>query len=803
MRGKIVLPGLLIGLLLFSLAGAANQGGCPIGQLQFPANVAFILDASNSMNKAFDDTTRLAVAKSALVELWGLLPEGTQIRISVYGHRVAKDFRSQSCEDIEALYPFQPLTAALRDDMTQALDGISAKGLTPLADALVRVSNDLAGLDGESVIVLVSDGEETCGGDPLVVAELLADRMPKVVLHIIGLDVEADAKETLRAIAEATGGQYRAAREGAQLYSVLSAQTVAPQVEPVSIPGVVRGIPAEYACLGVTNVIYGTEGDDVLYGTAENDLVFALGGDDLVIGLGGKDFLIGGAGNDILEGGDGNDALDGGSGDDVLFGGTGDDLLCGGLGEDSLEGEEGQDCLSGGDGYDVLLGGPGENLLYDNCNDGDILLEGAVSDRPCPGCPLPGTACPVPAPLCPAPAPPCPAPVESATCLPLPCPAPVGDKSVDEGAAIQLHGTVADNDCNVVSVVWCAERGRFDDATSLHPLYTAPYTECCDGEDVLITLAATDSCGASASDSFTLHVNNVNHAPTANAGEDIVVEECERIRLTCDAYDPDGDALSILWTADRGAFDDPTLLHPTYVAPITRWCEGEDVTLTMTVADSCGASTCDTMVVHVRNRNRQPIADAGEDLILDEGQSLKLMSSAAHDPDDDDLTYRWTIECGHGSFDEPYLLHPCFFTPFTDHCTGEDLVLRLTVIDACGASASDTVTVHVRNVNHAPTADAGPDIVVDECATVQLTCSATDPDGDALSYRWTAEGGRGTFDNPTALHPCYTAPRTENCEGETVLLTLTVSDACGSCVMDTMLVHVRNLNQPPTVKADP
>ncbi len=679
MHGKrLLLTGLLIGSLFFSLVAWAT-----------PENLVFILDASNSMNKPFDGESRLDVAKGALSELLEIFPEGVNVGLFVYGHRIAKSDREASCQDIEPLFSLLPFDASVGEEMTAAFLGVKAQGLTPLADALVAASNEISAFSGESAIVLISDGEETCGGDPLVVAHMIATMTPPTLLHVIGLDVEQQVRATMIAMAEATGGEYRDVSEAKDLFAALFAVISPPEQPTVPV------VPSEYACFGITSVVWGTEGNDTLYGTPGNDLIYGLAGNDLIIGLDGNDILLGGEGNDIIEGGDGNDVLIGDPGDDRLFGAAGNDVLCGGPGDDSLEGESGDDILYGGVGNDKLLGGPGNNQLYriDGC---DILLEGMVIEGPYPGCRCLSPSCPLAA-VCP----------PAAPIAPL-C-APPSGKYVNEGASIRLHGTVVDHDCNVAEVYWRAEAGRFDDPTSLEPIYYAPMTDRCEGEDVLLTLTATDSCGAKGRDSFSLHINNVNHLPVAVAGDDLAVDECASVQLTCSASDPDGDM----------------------------------------------------------------------------------------------LTYRWTAECDRGTFDDPTLLHPCYTAPATDRCEGEDIILRLTVTDECGASASDSVTVHVRNLNHPPVAVTGEDLVMDECASVCLTCSAYDPDGDMLTYRWIAECGRGTFDDPTLLHPCYTAPVTDRCEGEEIVLTLTVRDACGYSSSDSLTVHVNNLNLPPVVKADP
>jgi len=716
MRGKTLL---LVGFcvsLSFSLVAIAA-----------PDNIALILDASNSMNKPFDGNTRLAAAKEALVRLFGVLPDGVNVRLSAYGHRIDREDRVASCEDIEPLFPLRPFDQAAQGEITAALEQIVAKGLTPLSEALTEAGNALVGVEGESVIILVSDGEETCDGDPLVVAHMFAEMSPPIVVCVIGLDVDPQARETLQAIAEITGCGYRTVYEAEELFEALFAVVAPSEIEPTP-PAL--AIPAQYACWGITNVIRGTELNDNLYGTPGNDLIYGLGGNDLLMGLEGNDILLGGDGNDILEGGLGSDALLGEAGCDILLAGADDDILCGGPGDDSLEGEAGNDELCGGTGDDRLLGGPGENLLHHVAGN-DILLEGVVEEGPSASCRALNLSCPYatpcpPAPCPPAPCPPAPclpAPCQPAPCSPQPaaeptcptpaapivppCPVPSGVKSVDEGASIQLSGTTDDRDCNVVGVLWHAEKGRIDNPTSLTPIYCAPLTDRCEGEDVLITLTATDSCGATGSDSFILHINNVNRPPVAEAGDNAVVDEMRTVRLTCSGSDPDGDALTYYWSVDcgRGTLNDPTLLHPTYTAPPTEYCEGEDIVLTLTVTDACGASACDTAVIHVRDVNAPPLVDLGPNVSMDECTSIRL-TPVASDPECGELTYYWVAT--KGTFDNPSAATSSYTAPEVDSCEGEDVLVCVTVTDRCGASVQDSLAIYVNNVNLPPVVKADP-----------------------------------------------------------------------------------------------
>ena len=676
MRGKTwLLVTLLLGSLLFSgiALGASNS-------------IVFILDASNSMNKPLDNGSRLDSAKAALVDLWQTLPNGMNVGLYLFGHRVGKGDREASCQDIEPLFPIRPFDAATRDAMIAAVNAVQAKGLTPLADVLVQASQALSSAPGKHTIILVSDGEETCGGDPLTVAQMLATMNPPIVLHVIGLDVDPAVRESLTGMAEATGGSYYHVSQAQDLLAALTAATKVEQ-KPAK-----NQVPPEYAGMGITNVIYGTEGNDTLYGTPGNDLIFGLGGDDFIIGLDGNDILIGGDGNDIIEGMNGCDIISGGAGNDVIFGGNGDDRLCGDAGNDSIEGEAGDDVLSGGAGCDKLLGGDGLNLLY--ADDADTTLwQGKVMQGNCPPClpPATCTACPPPPP------PVSPAPIGCAPAV----------KSVDEGSTIQLHGTASDADCGIVSVLWSADQGSFNDPTSLDPMYTAPMVDCCDGEDVCVTLVATDNCGAKGTDSFVLHVNNVNHAPIIDAGSNIVVDEGSTIQLCATASDPDGDALKYHWSipCGKGELNDPILLNPVFTAPLTSACDGEDIVLMLTVIDSCGASTEDTVTIHVRNLNAPPIVKLGPGFSMKEG-TTSILHAVASDPECAPLTYYWTASTG--SFDNACSATPCYSAPLVSACEGEDVTISVTVTDPCGASASDSYVIHVDNVNTPPVVKADP-----------------------------------------------------------------------------------------------
>jgi hypothetical protein len=107
----------------------------------------------------------------------------------------------------------------------------------------------------------------------------------------------------------------------------------------------VTGTDERDVCGGRTPTIMGTEGSNLLLGTNGDDVINGGGGADLIAGQGGDDVICGGAGPDLVSGG---------TGDDVIFGGAGGDVLSGGNGNDTMHGGSDTDLLSGGSGTDTM-----------------------------------------------------------------------------------------------------------------------------------------------------------------------------------------------------------------------------------------------------------------------------------------------------------------------------------------------------------------------------------------------------------------------------------------------------------------
>jgi hypothetical protein len=155
------------------------------GELPAPAQtVEIVLDASGSMLAHLGPRRKIEVAREALDKLvTDELHPGDPVALRVFGND-----KPGSCETSIVL-PLAPLDPA---STTSLVDSIVPQNLarTPIAASLAEVGNDLAGAVGQKVVVLITDGEETCGGDPRAAISALAEANIDVRVNIVGFNVD-------------------------------------------------------------------------------------------------------------------------------------------------------------------------------------------------------------------------------------------------------------------------------------------------------------------------------------------------------------------------------------------------------------------------------------------------------------------------------------------------------------------------------------------------------------------------------------------------------------------------------------
>jgi hypothetical protein len=198
-----VRPGTARGSLRVVAASGATGAATDLGAVEV------ILDASGSMLQRLEGARRIDLARDALLGLTGeTLPDGVPFALRVFGHREADSCRT----DLEI--PLAPLD---RSRVAATIRSVEAKNLakTPIADSLRAVARDLAGASGPRLVVLVTDGEETCDGDPAAAIRELAAGGVEVRVNIVGFAIdELMLKEEFEGWARLGGGRYFDATDG-------------------------------------------------------------------------------------------------------------------------------------------------------------------------------------------------------------------------------------------------------------------------------------------------------------------------------------------------------------------------------------------------------------------------------------------------------------------------------------------------------------------------------------------------------------------------------------------------------------
>jgi len=185
-----------------------------------PDNIEIIMDASGSMlsQMAGSDRQRWQVAQEALTNLIsaGGISEQSAVALRTFGRQ-----RSRDCSDMEVM---QPLGRFDRDTLLNAVGAIKPVPFarTPLAASMRAASDDLAAAAGATALIVVTDGDETCDGDPAAEAANFVNGRPDRHVHVIGfaLDNPVDAPR-LQQIAANGNGVYLEANNSAELVEAL------------------------------------------------------------------------------------------------------------------------------------------------------------------------------------------------------------------------------------------------------------------------------------------------------------------------------------------------------------------------------------------------------------------------------------------------------------------------------------------------------------------------------------------------------------------------------------------------------
>ena len=207
------------------------------GLVYAQAPYLLIMDSTGSMEESLPNSsqTKMEAAKIAATDF----VDSTSGEI---GLRVFADCDSSGDYikgGIRVVENFTTDKASLKEKIGK----LEPQANTAIADALQEGNDYLTATRGSGTIIIITDGEETCGGDPVDLAGQIYQNGTGRV-HVIGFLLGDSAEKKARAIAAAGGGNYYGASDVGSLTSALGQITAENQSPPCCPAFVLPGLVA-------------------------------------------------------------------------------------------------------------------------------------------------------------------------------------------------------------------------------------------------------------------------------------------------------------------------------------------------------------------------------------------------------------------------------------------------------------------------------------------------------------------------------------------------------------------------------
>ncbi len=248
-------------------------------------------------------------------------------------------------------------------------------------------------------------------------------------------------------------------------------------------------------------------------------------------------------------------------------------------------------------------------------------------------------------------------------------------------------------------------------------------------------------------------------------------ESCE-IRAV--AYDPDGDELSYQWRATGG-----NISGQGATAIWTAPDNSDTYTITVEVTDGRGGRSEMQLSLGVVPNTPPAVESLAAKRARVNRAEFIVIECLASDADGDSLIYTWAATGGTFYGSGP-------ITAWESPLTLGAYTITVEVSDGRGGEASAQLTMEV-TVNHSPVIESltAEQMLVVFGNSTTVTCVASDPDGDKITYLWTAADGEISGEGPEVI---WTAP--DKC-GEYVTITVSVIDDRGGETSGELDIRVR------------
>ena len=203
-------------LLMMGIAFSSNA------QLQRDPNapepktrILFLLDGSGSMLAQWEGKQRIQVAKTILSELVDSLAtvKNVELGLRVYGHQFNKKY--QNCKDTKLEVSFAPKNHQI---LKNKLQDIRPQGVTPIAYSLLQATKDFKKEKNvRNVIIIITDGLESCDGDPCAISKQLQTKHIFLRPFVVGINMPLKYESQFNCL-----GKFHNAKSSKQLKKYLT-----------------------------------------------------------------------------------------------------------------------------------------------------------------------------------------------------------------------------------------------------------------------------------------------------------------------------------------------------------------------------------------------------------------------------------------------------------------------------------------------------------------------------------------------------------------------------------------------------
>jgi len=274
--------------------------------------------------------------------------------------------------------------------------------------------------------------------------------------------------------------------------------------------------------------------------------------------------------------------------------------------------------------------------------------------------------------------------------------------------------------------------------------------------------------------------------------------EGQLLHFTITAWDPDGDGL--IYSASNlpdGATFDPATREFNWT-PSYDQAGNYKVLFTVTDDWTPPASNCEEITITVEDVNRPPELASIGNWKVQEGGLLQFTITAS-DPDGNGLTYLASSLPDGATFDTA--TREFIWTPSYDQAGNYKVLFTVTDNGTPPESDSEEITITVGDVNRPPILNPIGNKTVTEGDPLEIIVTATDPDGDDLTYLASSLPDGATFD-PVTQKFGWT-PGYDQAGNYKVLFTVTDNGTPPESDFEEITIRVNNVVLQATIDINP